>query len=137
MANTFNREAYQKRLKQVQYAWRKSVNLPIAVQRGSLSTNVHTPDQIWVSRTELARPPEESSLLRLVFTSLEQLAEGEPLEYKKPPVANVPVEWSGPSREVKLNAPEHDVSEHEKFENINQSIHGKTTLFYVHGGGNV
>ena len=87
---------------------------------------------MWISKVTLPRPEGEDVREALV-RAIEGLKEGGET-YTLPEVKDVEAEWTGYRAGVDANAPELDVSEGEKYENLMKEVKSDVTILYFHGG---
>lgn len=92
--------------------------------------------KMWVAKATFAAPSsEEEGLREAVFGAIDQMKEGE-VNYTKPHLADIEVEWTGyrPNAGKEEGLP--DISEEEKYAKMlaEPTRTGETVLLYFHGG---
>lgn len=87
---------------------------------------------MWISKVVLPRP-DSDDVRDAVVRAIEGLKEGGEM-YTLPEVKAVEAEWTGYRSGVNANAPELDISEEEKYENLMKEVKSDVTILYFHGG---
>ncbi|POS83284.1 hypothetical protein EPUL_005252 [Erysiphe pulchra] len=91
--------------------------------------------KIWVSKTKIPSPPEDS-VRQVLFGAIESLKRpGEaPGGYNLPELLPVEVEWTGYRSNASIISRELKISEGEKYDAMMREVSSKTTVLYIHGG---
>jgi len=87
---------------------------------------------MWISKVVLQKP-EENDVREALVKAIEGLKEGGET-YTLPVLKPVEAEWTGYRSDVDANAPELDISEEEKYENLMKEVKSDVTILYFHGG---
>ncbi len=87
---------------------------------------------MWISKVVLPRP-EGDDVRDAVVRAIEGLKEGGET-YTLPEIKAVEAEWTGYRAGVDANAPELNISEGEKYENLMKEVKSDVTILYFHGG---
>ncbi len=87
---------------------------------------------MWISKVTLQRPAGDDVREALV-KGIEGLKEGDET-YTLPELKSVEAEWTGYRTGVDANAPELNISENEKYQNLMKEVKSDVTILYFHGG---
>ena len=86
---------------------------------------------MWVSKVTLPRP--EDDVQDAVIKAIEDLKVGGET-YNIPGVVPVEAEWTGYRNGVGKNAPQPDLSEEAKYEELRKESKADMVILYLHGG---
>jgi acetyl esterase/lipase len=87
----------------------------------------------WVSKYTIAKPSEDDARQE-VFAAIDALKEGV-IDYTKPTLEDVTVEWTGHRKECGPNDPEpKELSEAEKYQKMMAEVSSDVVILYFHGG---
>jgi hypothetical protein len=87
---------------------------------------------LWVSRYTIPIPAEQD-LRQALFKAIDETKEGNEV-YTQPDYAPIYVEWTGYRKDAKPDAPELNISETEKYENLMKEVISEVVFLYFHGG---
>ena len=90
--------------------------------------------KMWISKLTLAKPgdgPREA-----LVQAIEELGDGQET-YTLPGTADVEGEWTGYRNGVDKNAPQPEVSEKEKYDNLMGEVKSDVAILYFHGGAHL
>lgn len=87
---------------------------------------------MWISKVVLPRP-EGDDVREALVRAIEGLKEGGET-YILPEIKAVEAEWTGYRAGVDANAPDLDISEGEKYENMMKEVKSDVAILYFHGG---
>ncbi|KAF2723076.1 hypothetical protein K431DRAFT_283241 [Polychaeton citri CBS 116435] len=92
--------------------------------------------KMWIATdTFSASAPEDESLRQAVFDAIDELKEHD-VQYEKPVLGDLEVEWTGFRPDVKDSQPLPQISEEEKYKRLMAEPYrtSNTTVLYFHGG---
>lgn len=91
---------------------------------------------VWIAKATINAPPQEDGGIEAaVFKAVDDMKLGH-VDYGKPSLADLTVEWTGARPGAKKNEPLPDISEEEKFKRLlaEPSRKSEVTILYFHGG---
>lgn len=86
---------------------------------------------MWISKVTLPRP--EFDVRDAVLHAIEAIGTGSET-FDVPAIAAVEAEWTGYRSGVDKNAPQLDISEEEKYQELLKEVSSDMTILYLHGG---
>ncbi|ODH28680.1 hypothetical protein ACO22_03899 [Paracoccidioides brasiliensis] len=100
-------------------------------QRGTLSDpGIKGP--MWISKVTMPRPAEPS-IIQSIMRAVDHYKEGHET-YHIPELVDVEAEWTGYRSGVNARAPQPNISEAEKYEQLMGEVKEDLTILYLHGG---
>ncbi|KAL4810284.1 Alpha/Beta hydrolase protein [Aspergillus unguis] len=105
--------------------------VPVGKQQKGAMRDPGIKGPMWVSKIRIPQP--EMDVQEAVVKAIEELKVGGET-YDLPGVGPVEAEWTGYRKGVGKNAPEPDLSEEQKYEELKKENGDDTVILYFHGG---
>lgn len=125
----------RKTVKNLQVGWSKLKPLPVTKWQQTFPQDAPAKGPIWVSRSSL-KSPTGFDPLNIVTEAFKALSPSNQNPSFGPALADGPVKvhWLGQRAGAAANATEPQISEKQKFDNLNEELKCDATVLYVHGG---
>lgn len=112
--------------------WQRSWT--IADQQAAAREDPGARGPVWVSRTTIRKPPEES-LIDALEDVIQGLKKGNET-WTRPKLVDVPVEWMGGRAGADSKSPEPQIPEYDKYKSLDSETDADApVVIFVHGGG--
>ncbi|KXL47112.1 hypothetical protein M433DRAFT_186660 [Acidomyces richmondensis BFW] len=109
---------------------------PISKVQGVTLKDPGIKGKMWVAKTTINAPaPDEESLREAVFKAVDEMSDGN-VQYTKPNLVDVEVEWTGFRPSARKKDPLPEISEKEKYQRLlaEPTRTSDTVILYFHGG---
>ncbi|KAI9369345.1 Alpha/Beta hydrolase protein [Aspergillus egyptiacus] len=108
-----------------------SSRVPVGKQQKGLGRDPGVKGPVWISKVTMPQP--EIDVRDAVIKAIEALKSGGET-YDIPGIVPVEAEWTGYRRGVDKNAPEPDLTEEQKYEELKKEADADMVVLYFHGG---
>jgi hypothetical protein len=107
--------------------------LPVGTQQSRSMRDPGIKGAMWISKVTLPAPG--NAVRAAVLQAVNTLSDNEvPQLVELPDVVPVEAEWTGYRGGVDKNAPQPDISEEEKYEELKAEAKSDMVILYIHGG---